>query len=312
MEIVADTGSEAYIQLMQALLDSVGVASPRGFDTREILNVSVTIEDGTQAHVANTARRFTRGIAATETLQLLSGVSSLEQLDLASRDRFSQFADAGRLRGAYGPRTYRQLQQVVHLLHSQPDTRQAYFTIWNGEEQGVSTRDVPCTTGGQFLLRDNKLHLRVSMRSSDVFLGIPYDWVMFSRLQMVIAACLDVEVGSYTHVAGSQHLYERNVDQARGIVDESAENHMLVSVPPALIDRVNHDLMPWQSYQMITQMAQKLCIGDGSIAASADERWYRMNVPRLPAGEFGMCLKCRYVVRITDMSCDWECQECST
>src|SRR5882762_5774991 len=104
MEIVAGTGSKAYGKLLNALLDSKGEVSPRGFDTREIVNVSVTVEDATEAHVAGTARRFTRRIAATETLQLLAGLSSLEQLDLASGGRFSQFADGGRLRGAYGPR----------------------------------------------------------------------------------------------------------------------------------------------------------------------------------------------------------------
>ena len=311
MELVADTGSQAYVELVTALLDSQGAASPRGFDTREILNVSVTINDATQAHVAGTARHFARRIAATETLHLLAGISSLQQLDLASNGRFSQFADDGRLRGAYGPRTRGQLQQLVHLLHSQPNTRQAYFTIWHGDEHDIATRDLPCTLGGQFLLRDDKLHLRVNMRSSDVFLGVPYDWLMFSRLQMVIAACLGVEVGSYTHDVGSQHLYERDVPQATVIAQQGVDAYTELTVPPALDERVNRDLMPWQNFQNITMMAAKLALGDGCIAINNSERWYRTNVPRLPVGEFRLCLTCRYVTHTADMAVDWQCDECS-
>ena len=312
MELVADTGSEAYVELVLALLNSTGAASPRGFDTREILNVSVTINDATQAHVAGTARRFARRIAATETLHLLAGVSSLEQLDMASGDRFSQFADGGRLRGAYGPRTRGQLQQIVQLLHSQPNTRQAYFTIWRGDEHDMVVHDLPCTLGGQFLLRDGKLHLRVNMRSSDVFLGVPYDWLMFSRLQMVIAGCLGVEVGSYTHDVGSQHLYERDVPQATVIADQGVDAYTELTVPPALVERVNPNLMAWQNFQNVTMMATKLALGDGAIAINASERWYRTNVPRLPVGEFRLCLRCRYVARTADMAVDWECDECAT
>ena len=310
MEIAASTGSEAYVQLLTEIINSRGEVSPRGFATREILNVTVTIEDGTEAHVAGTARQFARRIAATETIQLLAGISSLEQLNLASNGRFAQFADDGRLRGAYGPRTHAQLSHVIHLLATQPDTRQAHVTIWNGQEQGTASKDVPCTTGFQFLIRDGKLHVRVTMRSSDVFLGIPYDWLMFSRLQMVMAECLNVGVGSYTHVAGSQHLYERDLEQAYNVVEHGVENRLTINVPPALSCRVNHRMFPEQNLQRIIECAAKLCLTDGTIATTAPERWYRTNVPKLPTDEFGLCLTCRYVLRVGDMASEWKCLEC--
>lgn len=310
MEIVASTGSEAYVQLMDALLSSKGEVAPRGFDTREIINSTIIIEDANEAHVACTSRHFNRRIAGAETIQLLAGMSSLEQLDLASGGRFSQFADGGRLMGAYGPRTYHQLASLVQLLQRQPDTRQAYFTIWNGQEHATSSRDVACTTGGQFLIRDDKLHLRVNMRSSDVFLGIPYDWLMFSRLQLVIAGCLDLEVGSYTHAIGSQHLYERDVAQAKAIVDHGAEDHIMITVPPALVHRFDSNLEPWQRYQQVTQLAGKICLGERSATANPEERWYHLNVPQLPTTEYGVCLTCRYIVKSTEMACEWKCREC--
>lgn len=310
MEVVASTGSEAYVQLMDALLSSKGEVSPRGFDTREILNSTVIIENAEEAHVASTARHFNRRIAGSETIQLLAGLSSLEQLDFASGGRFTQFSDNGRLMGAYGPRTYRQLANLVQVLQKQPDTRQAYFTIWNGQEHVSASHDVACTTGGQFLIRDGKLHLRVSMRSSDVFLGIPYDWLMFSRLQLVIAECLDIPAGSYAHSIGSQHLYERDVNQARAIVDHGVEDHVLAAVPPALVYHFNSKLEPWQRFQQVTQLAEKIVFGERVMTANPDERWYHLNVPQLPLAEYGKCLTCRYVIKVTEMACEWKCKEC--
>lgn len=310
MEIVARTGSEAYVQLVRELLTGGGTSSPRGFDTREILNVTVTIEDAAEAHVSSTARRFSRRIAATETLQLLAGVSGLEQLDLASGGRFSQFADDGRLRGAYGPRTYQQLRQIVHLLHVQPDTRQAYFTIWNGEEQGTVAHDVACTTGGQFLLRDGQLHLRVNMRSSDVFLGVPYDWIMFSRLQLVIAACLGVKVGSYTHAVGSQHLYERDAARAELIAKNGVEEVVPNDVPPPLISGVSRHLPPERSYQSIVRDAMRLCVGADVTTGARELAWYLTNAPQLPTGQFRLCISCRYVTPTDQMAPTGVCREC--
>ena len=55
------------------------------------------------------------------------------------------------------------------------------------------------------------------MRSNDLWMGFPYDVFQFTCLQTLLAMELDVELGTYTHVAGSLHLYER--DYAKGIAN---------------------------------------------------------------------------------------------
>jgi thymidylate synthase len=51
------------------------------------------------------------------------------------------------------------------------------------------------------------------MRSNDIWLGVPYDYFVFTSLQTKMAMELGVDVGEYTHFAGSLHLYKRDLDR---------------------------------------------------------------------------------------------------
>jgi thymidylate synthase len=76
----------------------------------------------------------------------------------------------------------------------------------------------------QFLLRNRRLNNIVTMRSSDAWLGIPYDVFNFSQMTNVIAAVLThikrqvIEVGALTLNLGSSHLYSQHWEKAREIL----------------------------------------------------------------------------------------------
>ena len=301
MEVVGKTGSEAYIALMRRVLNEGEPISPRGQLTFELMNVTVQVASLTEAHVLNTVRRVNTKILATEYVHLLGGLSSLEQLDRASGGRFSQFANDGRLLGAYGPRIRHQLPRVVDLLRRDPDTRQAILTIWNGQEHGAESRDVPCTTTLQFLLRDDRLHVRATMRSNDVVLGIPYDWWMFSRLGLSVASALNVEPGSYTHTVGSMHLYDRDLGIANDVEAAGVLSKPRIAVPPAL----TYDGEQTDSQARIRGLiwtAQHLCLG-GDLDERVDDTlgvdWYHAHVPRLT--DVSECVSCHCVFKTAEM-----------
>jgi thymidylate synthase len=48
------------------------------------------------------------------------------------------------------------------------------------------------------------------MRSNDIWMGFPYDVFSFTAMQCLMAMELGLGIGTYTHIAGSLHLYERN------------------------------------------------------------------------------------------------------
>ena len=80
------------------------------------------------------------------------------------------------------------------------------------------TKDLNCTVCLQLFIRDCKLYMTTYMRSNDLWMGFPYDVFQFTCLQILMAMKLHVGIGTYTHVAGSLHLYER--DWQKGMKNE--------------------------------------------------------------------------------------------
>ncbi|MCH7992208.1 MAG: thymidylate synthase, partial [Gemmatimonadetes bacterium] len=79
--------------------------------------------------------------------------------------------------------------------------------IWRPWDNGLSSKDIPCTIQFQFLVRDGRLNMITTMRSNDVFWGLPYDEWMFTNVQFAVAYALNMDVGWYQHNTGSLDAY---------------------------------------------------------------------------------------------------------
>ena len=128
-------------------------------------------------------------------------------------------------RGGYGPRLFNwrgtnQFENVAALLDSRPHSRRAVIQLFDASDILGNNRDVPCTCTLQFMIRDNRLNLISYMRSNDAFLGLPHDVFCFTMLQEIMAAILSVELGTYRHMVGSLHLYEKDILSAEQFLDE--------------------------------------------------------------------------------------------
>ena len=196
-------------------------ASPRGIPTREALGMTLHLTQprarlllptGPTGRVLNTA------FAAAECVWILSGSDDAWIYDYNARLR--QYADDGILRGAYGPRMRRwrgrvdQLAHVVELLRRDPDSRQAVVQLYDPSRDTYGHKDVPCTLNWRFQLRQGRLHMATTMRSQDVWTGLPYDLFTFTVLHELMAGWLGAEVGEYRHHVDSLHLYESDLDRA--------------------------------------------------------------------------------------------------
>ena len=130
------------------------------------------------------------------------------------------YADDGVLRGAYGPRLRRwggeldQLATIVETLRMDPDSRRAVIQLYDPARDGSGNKDVPCTLGFRFHLRGGRLNMSTTMRSQDVWLGLPYDVFTFTVIQELVAGWLGAELGDYHHHVDSLHLYESDIEKA--------------------------------------------------------------------------------------------------
>jgi thymidylate synthase len=162
-------------------------------------------------------RALNHRFMAAEAYWILSGDDSVAGI-VAYNSKIAEFSDDGQyFFGAYGPKVVDQLPYMIEKLKSDRDTRQAGLTIWR--EKPPATRDVPCTVAVFASIRSELLHLHVFMRSSDLWLGLPYDVFNFSMLGHLICATLTeadgpkVTPGKLYLTAASSHLYERDWDK---------------------------------------------------------------------------------------------------
>lgn len=122
--------------------------------------------------------------------------------------------------GAYGPRIrsrhgFDQLQAAIDMMRRKDGSRRIVIQLYEAEDLLADDNvDIPCTTTMQFHRRGNVLHMSVTMRSNDAYLGLPHDVFCFTMLQELVATELDLELGEYIHMVGSMHLYDRDREKA--------------------------------------------------------------------------------------------------
>jgi thymidylate synthase len=197
--------------------------SPRGFLTHE-LEAYKSMIDIKRPVIRSPARNLGYRFMAAEAAWILSGDNRVSSIKPWSVE-ISRFSDDGfTFFGAYGPKVVDQLHYVAKTLAKDPDSRQAVLEIWRPSPP--ETKDVPCTCLVQWLIRGGKLTCIDYMRSSDLWLGWPYDVFNFSMISLALAIRLreayhvEVELGSLHLVAGSQHLYQKNFQGAQDVIAE--------------------------------------------------------------------------------------------
>lgn len=171
-------------------------------------------------------RGFNPFFALAEFSWLISGNNLVKPLSFYISD-YKKFSDDGStLNGAYGYRLrhYFQLDQIdsaINILKKDSSSRRVVLTMWDVEDLGSISLDVPCNTAAYLKIRDNKLNITVTCRSNDLYLGVPYNIVIFYLLQKYIANALGVEIGTQMHYADSLHLYERDIESVKSVLSQN-------------------------------------------------------------------------------------------
>jgi len=211
--------NEIYKELL-IKLNTAPVYSPRGQKVKELLNQTIILNpkdctitlDGFKTNVM---------YAWAEREWYFSGTNTINYSETIAKV-WKKYSDNGKtVNSAYGYYIYgdnhglpNQMEYVINKFKEDKDTRQAVININNPFHKiKFNTRDFPCTLSIQFLIRDNKLHMIVGMRSNDLFYGFRNDIFCFAEIQKSVFNKLiqiypKLELGNYYHNAASLHLYE--------------------------------------------------------------------------------------------------------
>ena len=195
--------------------------APRGNPTIEMPHHTVVV-DMRRPVLDLPERKLSYRFMAAEAYWILSGDNTVQGIAPWNKHIAAYSDDGETFAGAYGPQIVKQLPYVIRTLVTDQSTRQAGLTIWQPNPK--PSKDIPCTVAIFFQLRDDKLNLHVYMRSSDVWLGLPYDIFNFSMLAHMVCGAmrhhdLTPSPGTLYLTAASMHLYESNLGQVAAVID---------------------------------------------------------------------------------------------
>jgi len=116
-----------------------------------------------------------------------------------------------------------QIEKCIDALKKCWFTRRAQAITWMPwEDMGIS--DPSCLQRLWLRIQEDdqgvkRLHMNINIRSNDAFKAGFMNMYAFTELQRMIAGCLGVELGSYTHVADSFHIYGSYFDAFKSFLE---------------------------------------------------------------------------------------------
>jgi thymidylate synthase len=186
-------------------------------DTKALFNCGFYINNPMDNHITNEQRKWSLKYAEAEWQWYLSGDPSIKKLgELYGKipPIWEKMADSmGNVRSNYGWQWKRnaQIDYVTAKLKTNPKTRHAAISIFDGKEFDTYRNDTPCTYAVQFTIINNELCMSVYMRSNDIWYCFCNDQYQFSSLQQMVADRLNLEIGWYYHHAHNMHLYNNKL-----------------------------------------------------------------------------------------------------
>ena len=214
-----------YLDLLRHVLEEGAPKADRtGTGTRSVFGYQMRFNLADGFPLVTTKKVHVRSIIH-ELLWFLSGDTNVRSLHANNVTIWDEWAGPdGELGPVYGAqwrswraadgRTIDQIDRVVREIHENPNSRRLVVSAWNvGELEKMALP--PCHAFFQFYVHGGRLSCQLYMRSSDIFLGLPFNIASYALLLMMVAQVTDLRPWELIVTLGDAHLYANHVAQAR-------------------------------------------------------------------------------------------------
>lgn len=118
-----------------------------------------------------------------------------------------------------------QIQNIIDKLRTNPDDRRLVATMWNPANLDLMALP-PCHHTMEFYsqpMPDGKrmLHTRWMQRSCDMPIGIPYDMLLYTLLNKIVALCTGHIPGHVYGLLGDSHIYVNQIDGVKEMLNRA-------------------------------------------------------------------------------------------
>ncbi|WWP02193.1 MAG: thymidylate synthase [Candidatus Dasytiphilus stammeri] len=160
-----------------------------------------------------------------ELLWFLKGQTNILELNKNKVSIWNHWADKnGNLGPIYGKqwrswnttdgKSIDQINKVIEQIKQEPNSRRMIVSAWNvGDLEKMAL--APCHVLFQFYVLNNKISCQIYQRSSDIFIGLPFNIASYALLVFMIAQQCNLEVGELIWTGGDVHLYCNHIEQAK-------------------------------------------------------------------------------------------------
>ena len=142
---------------------------------------------------------------------IFNGHTDLEFLHARNIKWWDEFAKKGRLGKVYGYQirnfggTFDQVKYCINEIKN--NSRRAVISLWNPTE--LKEQALPCCyTSFNFVRINDKLSMTMDFRSSDLFLGLPYDIIVGALVLLNVAEECGLKADTLGLNLKDAHIYE--------------------------------------------------------------------------------------------------------
>lgn len=214
---------QQYLHFLKTILDcGVAKADRTGVGTKSIFSHEMRFNLRQGFPLVTTKKLHTRSIIF-ELLWFLRGDTNIQFLHDNKVTIWDEWADAqGDLGPIYGKqwrawtcangRVIDQMTQLIDQIKQNPNSRRHIVSAWNvGELEQMALP--PCHLLFQFYVANGSLSCKLTQRSADAFLGVPFNIASYALLTHMVAQQCELTVGDFIWSGGDCHIYNNHREQ---------------------------------------------------------------------------------------------------
>lgn len=126
-----------------------------------------------------------------------------------------------------------QMEYVIWQIIDQPESTRILTNLWSIPEIDEMALP-PCVFFTQWVVMGDTLHLLIKPRSSDAFLGLPFNCAQFHVLQHLVAHVTNKKAGTFEVQMTDVHLYDRHFDSAIDFINRKEHASPSIWIDPSV------------------------------------------------------------------------------
>ena len=260
---------ETYVNVLQYIMENGTRKQNRtGTDTLSVFNTQIAAEEDAEGYtnipLSNLRKVYFKG-ALIEILWILGLHMKDERYSSLPQTNTQYLLDHGvkywqpwadkdnNLGPVYGAQlvdcndghsSINQIQNIIDTLRTNPDDRRLVATMWNPSKLSAMALP-PCHHTMEFYsqpMEDGKrmLHTRWMQRSCDMPIGIPYDMLLYTLLNKIVALCTGHIPGHVYGLLGDSHIYVNQINGVKEMLNRAETDEFKACPQPKLFieDRI--------------------------------------------------------------------------